>query len=77
MEFVTSNNHKISEEAIPMVILVTDGVGDGNLGMVIIFCCHVQAKMETSDALSVLHQHDMLEPSVVVVRRYTNTPYIP
>ena len=26
---------------------------------------------------SALHQYDLAEPSVVVVRRYTNTPYIP
>ena len=41
------------------------------------FCCHDQSKMEVSDALSVLCQHNLLEPSVVIVRRYTNTPYIP
>ena len=36
---VSSNGQKISGEAIPMVILVTDGVGEGNLGMVTTFCC--------------------------------------
>ena len=60
-----------------MVILVTDGLGEGNLGMVTTFCHHDQAKMEASDALSNLYQCDSLEQSVVVVRRYTNTPYIP
>ena len=60
-----------------MAILVTDGVGEGNLGMVATFYHHNQAKVEASQALSFLHQHDSLEPSVVVVRRYTNSPYVP
>ena len=34
-------------------------------------------KMEASNALSALCQCSSLETSVVVVRRYTNTPYIP
>ena len=55
-----------------MVILVTDGVGEGNLGMVTTFCLNDQAKVEASKALSALCQCDLLEPSVVVVRRYTN-----
>ena len=76
VQFITSNIQKISEEAIPMAILVTDGVGEGNLGMVTTFCQHDQAKMEASNALSALHQGNLLEPSVVVVRQYTNTPYI-
>ena len=59
-------------EATPMVILFTDGVGEGNLGIGTTFCCHNQAKMEAS-----LHQCDSPEPSMVVMRRYTNTPYIP
>ena len=60
-----------------MVILVTDGVGEGNLGMVTTFCHHDQSKMQATDALSALHQCKLLEPSVVVVRRYTNTCNIP
>ena len=32
--------------------------------------------MEASDALSAIHQCDSPEPSIVVVRRYTKTPYI-
>ena len=77
MEFITSNGQNISGEAIPMVILVTDRVGEGNLGMVTTFCCHDQSNIEASDALSALCQLDLPEPSVVVVRRYTNTPFIP
>ena len=67
----------LSGEAILMEILVTDGMGEGNLGTMTTFCHHDQSKMEASDALSALCQCDSLEPSVVVVRRYTNTPYIP
>ena len=46
MEFITSRGWKISREAIPMVILVTDGVEEGNLGMVTTLCHNIQAKME-------------------------------
>ena len=60
-----------------MAIPITDGVGEENLGMVTIFCYHNQNKMEASDALSALCQHDSPQPTVVVIRRYTNTPYIP
>ena len=76
MEFITSNS-KISGKTIQIVILVRDGVGKGNLGMVTTFCHHEQFKRETSDALSALCQHDLPESSVVVVKRYTNNPYIP
>ena len=60
-----------------MVILVTNGVGESDLGMVTVFCHHMQARIEAYDALSITHQHNSCEPSMVVVRRYTNTPYIP
>ena len=73
MEFITCNS-QISRDATPMAILITDGVGEGILGMVTTFCCNDQVKMEASDALSALCQCDSLKPSVVVVGRYTNTP---
>ena len=76
MKFITNNGPK-KWGSHPNVILVTDGVGEGNLGMVTTFCCHDQSKMEASNALSALHQCNSPEPRVVVVRRYTNTPYIP
>ena len=60
-----------------MVILITNWVGEGDLGMVTVFCHPKQARLEACDALSALHQHDSCESSVVVVRWYTNTPYIP
>ena len=70
VEFITNNGQKKSGEAIPMAILVMDGVGEGNLGMVTTFCHHDQTKVEASEALSALCQCDSVEPSVVVVRRY-------
>ena len=60
-----------------MAILLTDRVGERNLGMVMVFCHPNQAKMEACDALSALCQYDSSEPSVGMVRRYSNTPYIP
>ena len=60
-----------------LAILITDGVREGKFGMVTVFCHPHQAKIEACDALSTLHQRDSSEPSVVVVRRYSNTPYIP
>ena len=77
VEFITHTGRKISGEATPVVILITAGVGEGNLGIVTTFCCDNQAKMEAFDALSTLHQCNSPEPSMVVVRRYTNAPYIP
>ena len=51
-------------------------VGERDFGMMV-FCHPNQAKMEASYALSTLHQCDSSEPSVVVVRRYSNTTYMP
>ena len=77
VEFITNNSQKISGKAIPMVVLVMDGVQEGNRGMVTTFCHHDQPKVEASEALSALCQHDFLEPSVVEVRSFTNSPYLP
>ena len=60
-----------------MVILISNGVGERDLGIVMVFCYPNQAKIEACDALSTLHQCDSSEPGVVVVRRYSNTLYIP
>ena len=60
-----------------MVILVTDWVEEGNLDMVTTLFHHNQAKVEAAEALSALHQWDLPQASMVVVRRYTNSPYIP
>ena len=75
--FITCTCQKISGEATPMAILLTGGIGEGNLGMETTFCHQDQVKIEASDALSALHQCNSPDPCVVVVRRYTNTPYIP
>ena len=42
-----------------------------------VFCHPNQAKIDACDALSPLCQHNSSEPNMVVVRRYSNTPYIP
>ena len=55
VEFITDSGPRISGEVTPMVIFITDGVGEGNLGMVTNFCHHNQNKMEASDA----HLHPM------------------
>ena len=60
-----------------MAILIFDGVGKRDVGLVTVFCHPNQAKMEACDALSAFHQYDTSEPRVVVVRRYSNTPFIP
>ena len=77
VESITNNGQKISGEAIPMVIWVTDGMGEEKLGMVPTFFHHNQGKVEDSEVLPALHQCDLLEPSVVVVQRFTNSPYLP
>ena len=56
-----------------MAILITNGVRERDLGMVMVFCHPNHAKMEAWNALSALCQHDSSEPSVVVIRRYSNT----
>ena len=76
VEFFTNTSSRVSVEATPAVILIRDGVGKENLGKVTTLCHHDQTKMEASDALSALCQCDLPETSVVVGRRYTNTPYI-
>ena len=76
MEFVTKTSPRLSGEAVSMVILNTNGVGKGELGMVTIFWSHILLKIEASEALATLHQCYTPEPSVFVVKRYTNTPSI-
>ena len=61
----------------PMVILISDVVAKGDLGMVITFCSHNQTKMEASEVLTTFHQHALPKPRVFMVGRYTNTPFIP
>ena len=77
VEFVTLTGLKKNEETTNMVILITDRVGERDLGIVTVFCHPDQARIEACDTLSTLHQCNLPEPSMVVVRRYSNTPYIP
>ena len=77
MEFLTLTSPKRSGETTNLAICITNGVGEGELGMVTVFCHPHQAKIEACDALSVLYQCNSLESSVVVVRIYSNTAYIP
>ena len=58
-------------------IPITNGVGKRDLFLVMVFCHPNQAMMEACDTLSALHQCNSSEPSVVLVWRYSNTPYIP
>ena len=76
VKYVTETSLRLSGEAIPMVILSTNGVGKGDLGMVTTFCSHNQVKMEAPEVLVPLHQCKVTEPSVFMVRGYTNTPFI-
>ena len=68
---------KTSGETTNMAIPITNGDGERDLCMAMVFCHPYQAKMEACDALSGLNQCDSSELSLVVVRRYSNTPYIP
>ena len=57
VEFITNNGWKItSSKIVPMVVLVTDRLGEGSLGMVITFCHHNQVKVDPSEVLLTLVQ---------------------
>ena len=60
-----------------MAILITDGVGEGKLGMVTVFSHSDQAKMEPSVMLLTLVQWDLHELAVVLMKIFTNSPYFP
>ena len=75
--FSPQTSLKRSRETTNLVILITNGVIERDLGMVMVFCYPNQAKMEACDTLSALHQCDTSEQGMVVVSRYSYTPYIP
>ena len=77
VEFITLTSLKKSGGTTNMAIPITNRVGERDLGMVTVFCHTDQVSIEACDALSALHQCDSLEPSTAVLRRYSNTPYIP
>ena len=58
VDFILGSNQKISGEIIPMMVLITDSMEEGSLGMVTTFCQHDQAKVESSEVLSILCQLD-------------------
>ena len=64
-------------EVMLMAILITHGVCEEKLGMVTIFCCSNQAKVEPSVMLPTLLQQDSHEPAMVVMKIFTNSPYFP
>ena len=78
VEFITSSGRKTrSEEIIPMAILLTNRVGEGSLAMVTVFCRSDQAKGEPSVTPLTLFQLDSPELSIVVVKIFTNSLYVP
>ena len=77
VKFVTLTGLKKSGQTTNTVILITNGIGERYLGMVMVICHPEQARIKACDALSALCQLNPSELSVVVIRRYPNTPYIP
>ena len=77
VEFLTLTGLKRSGEATNLVVFITNGAGEGDLGMAMVFCHSDPAKIEARAALSAPCQQDSSDLSMVVVRRYSNTPYIP
>ena len=77
VEFFLGGSQKISGEIVPVVVLITDGVEEGSLGMVTTFCCHDQARVESSEVLFTLWQQDSPKPSVVLAKMFANSPYLP
>ena len=59
------------------VVLVIDSIREGDVRLVMTFCHNDQAKVEASDTILAVCQWDLSELSMVVVRRYTDMPYIP
>ena len=55
VDFMTDTSLRTSGKTTPMAILITDGVGEENLGMMTVFYHHDQNKLEASDALSTIH----------------------
>ena len=77
VEFVTLTGPKESGKTTNTVIHITNRVEESDLSLVKVFCHPDQARMDACDTLSALCQCDSSELSIVVVRRYSNTAYIP
>ena len=77
VNFITNANRKaMSAKIAPLAILVMDGVGEGSLEIVTTFCCTDQVKVEPLDMLLTLVQWDIPKPGKVVVKIFTNLPYL-
>ena len=78
VDFITSTDRKaMSTEITPLVVLVMDGVGEERLGMITTFYKSYQVRVEPSDALLPLIQQYSPELDVVLVKVFTNSPYLP
>ena len=75
VKLISECGQKINCEIFLLVVLITNRVEEGSLGMVTTFCCHDQSKVETSEVLSTLHQQNSPKWSVVVVKVFANFPY--
>ena len=63
------------EGMVSMGILVTDGVGEGKLGMMTVFCHSDRVKVEPSFMLLTLVRQDSHEPFMVVMKIFSTSPY--
>ena len=77
VECLTLTSLKRSRETTNLVISITNGVREGELGMLTVFCHAHQAKIKACDALSTLDQCNLSELTMVVMSIYSNNPYIP
>ena len=76
VEFISGSVWKISGEIFPMAVLITNEVEEGSLGMVTTFCYYDQAKVESLEMLSILQHRNFSKLSVVVVKIFSNSPYL-
>ena len=75
---ITSSSKRVTnEEIIPMAILITNGVGEGSLGMMTVFGHSDQVKVEPSVILPTLVQQDTPELAIVVTKIFINLPCFP
>ena len=72
---LTTNSSKrvMSEEIIPMAILVSNGVGEGSLSMLTVLCQSDQPKVEPSVVLLTLFQWDSHQLAIEVMKIFTNS----
>ena len=74
VDVISSSGQKISDEIVPMAVLITNGVEEGSLGMMVTFCHYAQAKVGSLEVISTLCQWESPKQSMVVVRIFTNSP---